>query len=70
MVSYISKVSPNVLFSSNKPFSVFFAFEEIKYFSQAKSRLNSFYISDSITKNSKIMSLCSSRFKSLSYNFL
>jgi NADH dehydrogenase (ubiquinone) Fe-S protein 1 len=69
LVNYISKTSPNVLFNFGKPHLIISYFQKIIHFSQFKSRLNNFYLSDSITRNSKIMSLCSTRFKSLSYNF-
>lgn len=69
IVSCLARVSPNALFITDNSFFIPSFKLGTKHFSQVKSYLNNFYISDSITKNSKIMSLCSSRFKSYSYNF-
>lgn len=38
-------------------------------FSTLKSLRNNFYLDNSITRNSKVLSLCATQFKSLKYNF-
>lgn len=72
LFSLIARISPFILYRrlndsvliKNYPlFNNFF----IKNF---VSRLNNFYLTDVITKNSKVMSLCFNKFSTKSYNFL
>ncbi len=72
LFSLIAKISPFILYKrlnnlvsipNYRIFDNFF----IKNF---VSRINNFYLSDVITKNSKIMSLCFNKFSTKGYNFL
>jgi hypothetical protein len=71
VVSLISRVTPFVLYRRNnkQSFLLTTTFQEFFHFIGLFSFFNNFYISDSITRNSKIMSLCSTKFKLKSYNF-
>ena len=40
------------------------------FYNNVRSKINNYYLSDSISKNSKIMSLCANKFKSKHYNFI
>lgn len=71
VVSLISRVTPFVLYRRNnkQSFLLTTTLQEFFHFIGLFSFFNNFYISDSITRNSKIMSLCSTKFKLKSYNF-
>jgi hypothetical protein len=72
LISYIARVTPFVLYKRKLPFSfnlhkmnVFVYFHNFS----SKSISNNYYLSDNITRNSKIMSLCSIKFKNKFFNF-
>lgn len=72
LISQISRSSPFILYNRKlTTFNHFLAIINPVYFhsSASKSIVNSYYLSDSITRNSKIMSLCSTKFKSKFFNF-
>lgn len=71
LISLISKLSPFVLYkNSSKIVNPIFYNQFINFFyGSIVSKFNNFYLSNSITRNSKIMSLSHARFKSKSYNF-
>jgi predicted molibdopterin-dependent oxidoreductase YjgC len=74
IISSISKTTPFILYKNSKVnFNLFNKKKEsqtsIFYYNNVKSTVNNFYLSNSITRNSKIMSLSYSRFKSKNYNF-
>lgn len=76
LLSFISSTSPFVLYKGNgiSVFSSFFAnnlllsstYCHLKNFTSTN---NNYYLNDSITRNSKVMSLCATKFKSKNYNF-
>lgn len=76
LLSFISSTSPLVLYKGNgiSVFSSFFAnnlllsstYCHLKNFTSTN---NNYYLNDSITRNSKVMSLCATKFKSKNYNF-
>lgn len=76
LLSFISSTSPFVLYRGNgiSVFSSFFAnnlllsstYCHLKNFTSTN---NNYYLNDSITRNSKVMSLCATKFKSKNYNF-
>lgn len=71
LLSFISTTTPFILYKRDTTkvfFQNFFSKTYAPYLNFL-SAFNNFYLSDSITKNSKIMSLCSIKFKSKSYNF-
>jgi hypothetical protein len=72
LISQISRSTPFILYN-RKPavFNHFLKIINLVYFhnSPSKSIVNSYYLSDSITRNSKIMSLCSTKFRSKFFNF-
>ena len=76
LLSFISSTSPFVLYKGNgiSVFSSFFpnnlllssTYCHLKNFTSTN---NNYYLNDSITRNSKVMSLCATKFKSKNYNF-
>lgn len=71
LLSFISTNTPFILYKRDTTkvfFQNFFSKTYVPYLNFL-STFNNFYLNDSITKNSKIMSLCSIKFKSKSYNF-
>jgi NADH-quinone oxidoreductase chain G len=72
IISSISKTTPFILYKNSKiNFNLFSGKSKttVFYYNNIKSVLNNFYLNNSITRNSKIMSLSYSRFKSRNYNF-
>lgn len=71
LVSLISGVTPFILYKRNNiTFHIFGSFAYLVYhFFPYFSVNNNFYLYDSITRNSKIMSLCFNKFKAKNYNF-
>lgn len=72
LVNLISKLSPFILYKRVNFNLLDFTESKGKYFFHFvnfTSFLNNFYVGDSITRNSKIMSLCSTKFKFKGYNF-
>ena len=70
LVSLISEVTPFILYKRNVPFLVFNDFAYlVHHFSSYFSVNNNYYLYDSVTRNSKIMSLCFSKFRAKNYNF-
>ena len=71
VLSLISKISPFILYK--KTVDKHFLIDEKKshffHFINFCSKLNNFYLADSITRNSKVMSLCFNRFSVKNYNF-
>ena len=70
LVSFLSESTPFILYKRSSVFKFFGFYKQsfyhiFNYFSIN----NNYYISDSITRNSKIMSLCFSKFKTKGYNF-
>ncbi len=70
LVSFLSESTPFILYKRSSIFN-FFSFygQSFYHFFNYFSVNNNYYISDSITRNSKIMSLCYSKFKTKDYNF-
>jgi NADH dehydrogenase (ubiquinone) Fe-S protein 1 len=72
LISYISRITPFILYKRN--YSKFYVsnLENSIYLhnSSSKSIINSYYLSDNISRNSKIMSLCSVKFRGKSFNFV
>lgn len=73
LITDVSRVTPFLLYQSNPTLNFL---SSIRYSSfgffklnSINSIINNFYLVDSITKNSKLMSLCHNRFKTSSYNF-
>lgn len=76
LLSFISSTSPFVLYKGNgiSVFSSFFANNLLLsstycHLKNLTSTNNNYYLNDSITRNSKVMSLCATKFKSKNYNF-
>lgn len=71
LISYISKITPFILYNRKLPNSLNFFSVRVSYFhnSLPKSMVNNYYLSDSFSRNSKIMSLCSVKFKNKFFNF-
>jgi predicted molibdopterin-dependent oxidoreductase YjgC len=72
LISAISKFSPFVLYKNSNIAFNFLIYKNslINFFyGTLSSRFNNFYLSNSITRNSKIMSISYTRFKLKSYNF-
>lgn len=73
LISLISKSSPFVLYKNSSLTFNFSFYNPNQFnnfvFSSITSRFNNFYLGNSITRNSKIMSLSYARFKSKNYNF-
>jgi NADH dehydrogenase/NADH:ubiquinone oxidoreductase subunit G len=72
LISCVSRISPFILYKRKIPSSFIVGnLDSLMYFhnSSSKSINNNYYISDSITRNSKIMSLCSIKFKNKFFNF-
>lgn len=73
LISFISKTSPFILYKRSNLVNIsnnFISYSKMYFhFVSLNSFLNNFYTSDSITRNSKVMSLCFSRFKLKGYNF-
>jgi len=71
VLSLIFKISPFILY--NKTIDKHFLIDEktshFFHFINFCSKLNNFYLADSITRNSKVMSLCFNRFRVKNYNF-
>jgi NADH dehydrogenase/NADH:ubiquinone oxidoreductase subunit G len=72
LISYISRITPFILYKRN--YSKFYVpnLWNFTYLhnSTSKSIINSYYLSDNISRNSKIMSLCSVKFRGKSFNFV
>lgn len=68
LVSGISRLTP-CIFNVNQNFIVLSFFKIFIQNILIPSSINNFYLSDIISKNSKIMSFCSSSFKSARFNF-
>ena len=72
LISYISRITPFILYKRN--YSKFYVPDlgNFTYLhnSPSKSIINSYYLSDNISRNSKIMSLCSVKFRGKSFNFV
>lgn len=71
LISYISKITPFVLYR-RRFFSISLINQGSIFYlhnSSIKSFINNYYLGDNISKNSKIMSLCSVKFKSKFFNF-
>lgn len=70
LISLLSESTPFVLYKRSSAFK-FFSFygRSFYHFFNYFSVNNNYYISDSITRNSRIMSLCYSKFKTKDYNF-
>jgi len=72
LLFFITKTSPFILYKrSNKSFN-FVNYGSYSYFhiKNFVSKSNNFYLSDVITRNSKVMSLCFNKFNLKGYNFL
>lgn len=71
LISFLSEITPFILYKrSNSALTYLNLYEtSVYHFFNYFSVNNNYYISDSITRNSKIMSLCSSKFKTKKYNF-
>lgn len=70
LISLLSESTPFILYRRSSTFRFFSFYEQSFYhFFSFFSVNNNYYISDSITRNSKIMSLCFSKFKTKDYNF-
>ncbi len=71
LISFLSESTPFILYKRTSVFKFFSFYEQSFYhFFTYFSVNNNYYVSDSITRNSKIMSLCFSKFKTKDYNFL
>lgn len=71
LISFLSESTPFILYKRSSVFKFFgFHGQSFYHFFTYFSVNNNYYISDSITRNSKIMSLCFSKFKTKDYNFL
>lgn len=70
LISFISDSTPFILYKrSSAPKRVYFYEKSFYHFFNYVSLNNNYYIYDSITRNSKIMSLCSTKFRMKNYNF-
>lgn len=70
LVSFLSESTPFILYKRSFSFKCFGFYEQLVYhFFNYFSVNNNYYIYDSITRNSKIMSLCFNKFKMKGYNF-
>jgi hypothetical protein len=71
LISYISRITPFILYSRKLPSSIYFTSFWFSYFhnSLPRSIINNYYLNDNFSRNSKIMSLCSVKFKSKFFNF-
>jgi len=70
LVSFLSESTPFILYKRSSVLNFFgFYSQSFYHFFTYSSVNNNYYISDSITRNSKIMSLCFSKFKTKDYNF-
>lgn len=70
LITLLSEATPFILYKRSPIFSFFSFYEQSFYhFFNYFSVNNNYYISDSITRNSRIMSLCFSKFKTKCYNF-
>jgi NADH-quinone oxidoreductase subunit G len=70
LISFLSESTPFILYKRSLALNFFGFYEQSFYhFFAYFSVNNNYYISDSITRNSKIMSLCFSKFKTKDYNF-
>jgi NADH dehydrogenase/NADH:ubiquinone oxidoreductase subunit G len=72
LISLISKSSPFLLYKNpryNFNFQIKFPHLSNFFYTNLKSFLNNFYLGNSITRNSKVMSLSHARFKRKDYNF-
>jgi NADH dehydrogenase (ubiquinone) Fe-S protein 1 len=68
----ITKASPFILYRRSNNLSSFVSYNSYNYFyiKNFTSKANNFYLSDVITRNSKVMSLCFNKFSIKGYNFL
>jgi hypothetical protein len=71
LISCISRITPFILYKRNSSKFYFSGLKDFIYFhnSSSKSVINNYYLSDNISRNSKIMSLCSVKFRGKSFNF-
>jgi hypothetical protein len=71
VISFISNCTPFVLYRRNNVYvnPSFLTSPFTYHFFNSFSINNNYYLYDSITRNSKIMSLCYNKFKTKSYNF-
>jgi NADH dehydrogenase (ubiquinone) Fe-S protein 1 len=71
LISCISRITPFILYKRNFSKFYFSGLKDFIYFhnSSSKSVINNYYLSDNISRNSKIMSLCSVKFRGKSFNF-
>jgi NADH dehydrogenase (ubiquinone) Fe-S protein 1 len=71
LISYISRITPFILYNRKLPNPLYFSSARASHFHNSlfKSVVNNYYLSDSFSKNSKIMSLCSVKFKNKFFNF-
>lgn len=70
LVSFLSESTPFILYKRSSSYKCFGFYEQLIYhFFNYFSVNNNYYIYDSITRNSKIMSLCFNKFKMKGYNF-
>jgi len=72
LLSFIAKISPFVLYKrlNNSVAVVNHRFFNNFFMKNFVSKVNNFYLTDSITRNSKVMSLCFNKFSTKNYNFL
>ena len=71
LISFISETTPFILYKRSVTFIQSRSTAQLIYhISNYFSVNNNYYLYDSITRNSKIMSLCFNRFKTKGYNFL
>lgn len=70
LISFMSDSTPFILYKRSFTSKWFYFYEHAVYhFFNYFSVNNNYYTYDSITRNSKIMSLCSTKFKTKNYNF-
>jgi hypothetical protein len=70
LISFVSETTPFILYKRSPTFMHFGIYGQLIYhFFNYFSVNNNYYLYDSITRNSKIMSLCFNKFKAKGYNF-
>lgn len=70
LISFLTESTPFILYKRSSVFKFFGFYQQSFYHIFTYFSINNnYYISDSITRNSKIMSLCFSKFKTKDYNF-
>jgi len=70
LISFLTESTPFILYKRSSVFKFFGFYKQSFYHIFTYFSINNnYYISDSITRNSKIMSLCFSKFKTKDYNF-